>query len=1547
MINLKFSPKEAIAEAANNVLKVYLIANGSDEQVASMLGDTVSGVIKGFSIEKKQSVRKALDTAINNTWVEIISKKEFDDLEEKCKTELKQNVISSKTVFEALNYDDPEGELRRRIIPILRAYTNWNDIDLKEYARFTAEQLLIALNDEIEDDGILTLLNEIEKLRKDFMDKMDTLEAFDLALFQNVSKMLDKIVAIITSSKEESIIKSSVPELFWNAGKTWYKEVRKPGSRFHSLDIVNHILPSAENKPAESEYCFPFRATDTNENTIQCARFSELLQDKNSIYHQGHFMLIGEGGIGKTTTLMSAMQDAYEDKDTYKGEQVIPLFIELSLSPDSQDSHAYDGTSSSVIHRLIYAMLQRKDSKKDHSDLLRECMNDGSSIARDTVRELLVAATDDERRYVLLIDGLNEVSPEPFTGRSSSAQWRILQEIREIIEKYPNVTVILTGRQGAFIDYPSFHLFYLRGLIWEEIEEYLREKGKSDEEISLIRDGDKGLLKVLSIPMFLTMYVLLHGTEGITTRGELLKVFFHERFERKKNEHIMHRQSDISERIEQDEEQSVSGKMTRGNITLPMQWMFLDILVPEIAANMKTLHSFQISEDKVCLLLESLFTSPDSLYCGQYKKYAKHCFKRQLDGVSIKSIIIDFTKAYDQDEDRYGEAFLKYCESSLGILYREGEDIFGFVHQHFLDYFAAVNIINRMKIARMASEEGDKDAARDILRVYEKTPFNPLLISYIGEYLGEHHNIPILIEDMPDTGGVIMDSLNERMLITSLLDTYRGTSQKNSYVVYNLIEILKRVRKDLSNLDLHALDLIRCHFKGIRMDSVPGTNFTDSVIRFGNWFAEGHTDWLNYAEFSSDGKYIVTASYDGSARIWNVATGNLLHTLKGHTDWVNTAEFSSDGKYIVTASYDGSARIWITATGKLLHSLVGHIGRVNTAEFNNDGKSVITASADGSARIWDAITGNLLHILEGHSDCVNTAKFSMNGKNIVTASNDGSARIWDATTGNLLHILEGHTDCVNTAEFSSDGKLVVTTSRFRSARIWSTVTGKLIHVLDGHAYWVNTAEFTQDIKYIVTASYDGNARIWDSVTGEMLHTLEGHTGRVNSAKFSIDGKRIVTASWDHTAKIWDTTTGKALYTLEGHTGRLNTAEFSKDGKFVVTASNDGSARIWDAITGDLLYSLEGDISLVNNAKYSRDGKYIVTASYDKNARIWDAANGNLLQTLKGHTDIVKTAEFSRDCKRVVTASYDKSARIWDATTGKLLHNLKGHIGWVNTAKFSRNDAFIVSASYDGRARIWDVETGKLLHTLTGHTDRVNTAIFSRDDKCIVTASYDKSARIWDVETGRLLHILLGHTDKVYTAEFSRNGKHIVTASKDGSARIWDVETGRLLHILEGHLDRVNVARFSRDGRLIVTASYDGCARIWDVETGRRLHTLTGHTDRVNNAQFSSDGKLIVTSSNDRSARIWDVDTGIQLYSLEGHTDLVNNAEFSRDGKRIITSSNDRSARIWDTETGLAIRTLYEVSALYIKGIDFTHISPYSEGTDRQKEIFRQYGAILY
>jgi Tol biopolymer transport system component/tRNA A-37 threonylcarbamoyl transferase component Bud32 len=283
----------------------------------------------------------------------------------------------------------------------------------------------------------------------------------------------------------------------------------------------------------------------------------------------------------------------------------------------------------------------------------------------------------------------------------------------------------------------------------------------------------------------------------------------------------------------------------------------------------------------------------------------------------------------------------------------------------------------------------------------------------------------------------------------------------------------------------------------------------------------GHTGPVRFTAFSPDGRQIVTASYDKSARIWDAATGRQVRLLSGHTDRVLSAAFSPDGRQVVTASTDKSARIWDAATGREVLLLSGHTERVLCAAFSPDGRQIVTASTDKSARTWDAATGRQVLLLSGHTDQVTFAAFSPDGRQLVTASTDKSARIWDAATGRQVLLLRGHTDQVTFAAFSADGRQVVTASGDKTARIWDTVTGRQLQLLSGHTDWVASAAFSPDGRQIVTASPDKTARIWDAATGRQVLLLSGHTDQLHSAAFSPDGKQIVTASNDKTARIWD------------------------------------------------------------------------------------------------------------------------------------------------------------------------------------------------------------------------------------------------------------------------------------------------------------------------------------------------------------------------------------------------------------------------------------------
>jgi hypothetical protein len=106
------------------------------------------------------------------------------------------------------------------------------------------------------------------------------------------------------------------------------------------------------------------------------------------------------------------------------------------------------------------------------------------------------------------------------------------------------------------------------------------------------------------------------------------------------------------------------------------------------------------------------------------------------------------------------------------------------------------------------------------------------------------------------------------------------------------------------------------------------------------------------AAFSADGRRVVTASDDHTARVWEADTGKPVGAPLQHGDRVLSAAFSADGRRVVTASWDQTARVWEADTGKPVGAPLQHGDRVLSAAFSPDGRRVVTASWDQTARVW-------------------------------------------------------------------------------------------------------------------------------------------------------------------------------------------------------------------------------------------------------------------------------------------------------------------------------------------------------------------------------------------------------------------------------------------------------------------------------------------------------------------------------------------------------------------------------------------------------------------
>lgn len=204
----------------------------------------------------------------------------------------------------------------------------------------------------------------------------------------------------------------------------------------------------------------------------------------------------------------------------------------------------------------------------------------------------------------------------------------------------------------------------------------------------------------------------------------------------------------------------------------------------------------------------------------------------------------------------------------------------------------------------------------------------------------------------------------------------------------------------------------------------------------------------NFVVLSNDARTVATwGALSTTIALEDYVAGSPLVTLRGHTNGVNSAAFSPDGKLLVSGGSDSTARLWDVATGKELRTLRGHGMVVAAVAFSPDGLNVVTGSFDKTIRVWDVASGAQLRTLDPREGWVQAVAWSPDGKLIASGDRDNIVRIWDAATGSELRTLAGHESWVNTVAFSPDGRFLVSASGDKTVRFWRVADGEHLATL--------------------------------------------------------------------------------------------------------------------------------------------------------------------------------------------------------------------------------------------------------------------------------------------------------------------------------------------------------------------------------------------------------------------------------------------------------------------------------------------------------------------
>jgi WD40 repeat protein len=618
--------------------------------------------------------------------------------------------------------------------------------------------------------------------------------------------------------------------------------------------------------------------------------------------------------------------------------------------------------------------------------------------------------------------------------------------------------------------------------------------------------------------------------------------------------------------------------------------------------------------------------------------------------------------------------------------------------------------------------------------------------------------------------------------------------------------------------------------------------------------------------------------------------------LRGHTNSVVAARFSPDGKTVATASSDGSARLWKVATGRSLHRLParptgGFDASVTDVSFSPDGSRLATASSNGKVRLWDVASGRLRATLAGGHEALNSVVFSRDGRFVLAASDNRTAMIWraDRSARRPVNVLGGHRDVVYGASFSPDGRQVVTASADGSSRLWNLARPDRPSLILLARDRIETASFSPDGRMVVTAGDDRVGRVWDARTGRLLANLQGHTGAILHAEFSPDGRFIVTAGGDGTARLWRPN-GRLVGVLKTNHGELvRAASFSPDGTSVVTATQGGDVRIWRTATHSLVTELRGhdESNSVNAASFSPDGSLVVTASSDGTARLWDPGTGGPARVLEAGRNPVSDLAVDPDRKleRVVLTGPRGGVQVWNLAAAQRSRTLLRDAGGVTSVAVSPNGKLIAAASAAGATRVVDASDGRTIAVLPSRRP-ANDVAFSPDGKVLVVA-YDEGARIWHL--GKKPKAVTPGSHVAHVA-FSPKGKLFLTvAGRTAVIRHLDGRQAMFPLHYAAEATRIVDAAFGPVDGLVVTGASNGTAAIWDSEGGK-VREMHGSKEPVTSVSFSADGKYIVTSSADGRARVWETGSGRLLALVDDGVGAgLTNAVLSADDRYLVTS----------------------------------------------------------
>jgi WD40 repeat protein len=610
----------------------------------------------------------------------------------------------------------------------------------------------------------------------------------------------------------------------------------------------------------------------------------------------------------------------------------------------------------------------------------------------------------------------------------------------------------------------------------------------------------------------------------------------------------------------------------------------------------------------------------------------------------------------------------------------------------------------------------------------------------------------------------------------------------------------------------------------------------------------------------------------------------VIYAQLGHGDRLRSISITPDGKYVVSASVEGTIKLWDMKNGRLIRTFGSYSFSSNTFAITPDGKHILTGGGgDNSLKLWEFDTGKHIRTYKGHDAPINSISISPDGRYALSGSGDTTLKLWDISSGRQLRTFKGHSELIRSVVFTSNGQQALSGSFDKTMRLWDVHTGKTIRTFSGHKNAIWSVITTPDGENAITGSSDNTLKLWNLKSGRLINTvsLGEFIGDGSTLAITPDGKKVLHCG-NETTRIFDLFSGleeKTFPNVGGYSGF--SVAISPDGRNVITG-NSNSLYLWDLSTGKIIWHSMLDSTESSAMAISHDGRYAMVAegSYkDAVIKYWDIENGKQLWSAKEHKSTINSVKISSDGKYALTGSDDETLKLWDVKTGKELKTLAGHAEGVYLVSLSPNGKFAASASKLGELKLWNLQTEREIWSIKDEKNIINDVVFSPDGQKIFIANLNNGISTVDINNNQLLDGIKDVGQEVMSLAISTNGRQLLAGGTTSftwtnqALTLWNVANGEKIWTSSSeNLGQVKAVAISPAGNYAVSGGSDRIIRLWNISDGQEIRTFSGHAGSVLGSVFSNSGKNLLSIGKDNTTRLWNISTGKELAQFISFTD---------------------------------------------------------------------------